>query len=543
MTNLKEPLLSDEVEKNPDFGFNDYSTLLATIIRDPNLKTPFTIAVYGNWGSGKTTLMDAINTKLNKSCEELKIEYQNLVNVHPIWFSAWEFEKLQTPLWAIFLNRIIMEIEKMDPNKKRNKNIINLGKGLLLLTSDLLLSKTIGIKTSDLEKVRDKVWKDIEEIKNLREKLQKYVCDALLDDPGKRSRLVIFVDDLDRCLPEQSIHIFESIKLFLNCKKCVYVIGIDREQIRRIFQKKFDSQNETVSPSYVEKFVQLEFDLPPKTSDEVKEFISRKAPDNLKNTPKVIELISKFIEPNPRKIKRWLNSVLFLEKLFVIKKEELTKVDGHAPEIDVSLASIWLFLKAYYPRFSNLIASDNSILNEAIRTAKDTETTEKRVGNFELEEELLKFLIELEPNYNETQLKDIIHLSKLTPSVVSPEEELVKKKSLINKTKDIIVETDYKIEELLQYQLTKKEKNQIDGILSELASAKPYLLSLQRRLEDLKKEKAKGSIDNEIYYQKSEELISDIEKITISVVAAQDKILDIENKLIDKNIPKYSTVE
>ena len=408
MNNSNESLLPDEATENATkFGFDDYSTLFASIIRDKNLQTPFTIAVHGDWGSGKTSLMKTVAKKLESPSEEL-------VGVKAIWFSAWEFEKLQTPLWTVFLNRVIMDLQEMMPTSELKDKIKAVGKGLILLSADLLLSRAIGVTTKDLEEIKDRVWDNIKRIDCLREELSKYIDEALQNDPQKRQRIVVFIDDLDRCLPEQCIEIFESVKLFLNCKNCVFIVGVDKEQIRRIFEQKFGSKDEKKGINYVEKFVQLEFDLPPKTPDEVKEFLLEHASQQLQENPKTIELISKFIEPNPRKIKRWLNSVMLLERLFKIKQEKL-KIG--LTEIDVSLASIWMFLKSFFPDFARLIESDPSILNTAIQVAsgKGSKEEKQKIGDFTIDKRLAEFLSLLKPTYNEKQLADMVYLSKLTP--------------------------------------------------------------------------------------------------------------------------------
>lgn len=547
MSKENESFLSDEIEENPVFGFDDYATLLATTIRDPKLETPFTIAVYGNWGSGKTTLMKAIDKKLTKTSEELKIGAQDLIEAKAsIWFNAWEFEKIQTPLWAIFLNRIISELQKqiMKPQKKRNKEIIALGKGLILLASEILLSKTIGIKTGDLERIKDKVWTDMENIQSLGSKLQGFVNQALGYDPEKSpeynerlGRIVIFVDDLDRCRTEQSIHIFESIKLFLNCKNCVFVVGIDREQIRKIFQEKFESTDEARGVSYVEKFVQLEFDLPPKTKKEVKEFILKKAPSNLQE--KVVELISESIEKNPRKIKRWLNSVLFLEKLFLIKKEELTKEVGkEAVEIDVSLASIWVFLKAYFTGFSNLITANESNLNKAIALAKDETKKEKIIDGFELDQRLINFLIRLEPDYDETQIEFIIHLSELAPRIISSEyPRIFEEKSLeVRKNRNRVrtlledLTVDKKLSEEASLELLKIRNsldyydNKIDSLITDFRNTKSSFEG--------------GSLDQEKYDAYLQDIIGSMEFTNKEINDLNKKLLDIPRVRIgpDKRI-------
>ena len=113
------------------------------------------------------------------------------------------------------------------------------GKGLLVLSSDLLLKRYTGVPLEKIESIKEKVWDDIKKINSLSEDLSGYIEEALENDPSKRERLVIFIDDLDRCLPEQCVEVFESIKLFLNSKNCVFVVGINKEQIRKAFEIKF----------------------------------------------------------------------------------------------------------------------------------------------------------------------------------------------------------------------------------------------------------------------------------------------------------------
>jgi hypothetical protein len=402
------------------FGFDDFANSLVSIIEDSNLETPFTIAVYGEWGSGKTSLMMTIANKLEPFKYEnnkLKLtpKYSKDPFVKTIWFNAWEFQKLNTPLWTIFLNRVIMDLADMSKDERYKQRVKRLGKCFLFLSADVILSRTINLKTSDLDRIKERVWKDIKKIDCLQEELTKEINEALKNDPYKRKRIAIFIDDLDRCLPEQCLEIFESIKLFFNCENCVFIMGLDREQIRKVFGEKFyneqpEDANNKKALRYIEKFVQLEFELPPKTQEEVKEYILELAPQRLKADEETIELISKYIEPNPRKIKRWLNSFMFIERLFKAKQEK----SSIRSQINTSILSTWLFLKSFFPEFSVLIATSPSVLNIAINVAKGKEEKQK-IADFTLDKRLTEFLASI-PNdhFNENELKEIIHLSKST---------------------------------------------------------------------------------------------------------------------------------
>jgi len=398
--------LPDEpIENATRFGFDVYSKALSSIIKSKELETPFTIAIHGDWGSGKTSLMKTVS-------KELESVKENEVKVRTVWFDAWEFEKIPIPLWKIFLNRITMELQNIVPDSELKKKIRATGEGLLLFSSDLFLKRFVGTSLEEIESIKAKVWDDIKRIDSLGEEFSQCIEKALENDPSHAERLVIFIDDLDRCLPEQCVEVFESIKLFLNSKKCIFVIGVNKEQICKAFEIKFGEKG-PLGLNYMEKFVQLHFDLPRKNFLEVQSFLMEYASKQLRESPKTIELISRFIEPNPRKVKRWLNSVIFLEELFKIRQEKQVL----SSEIDVSLVSIWMFLKSFFPDFATLIENDPSLLNTSIRvTAGSGSEEDKRIiGDYVIDHRLADFLTTLKSDYNEDQLKEVVYLSKLTP--------------------------------------------------------------------------------------------------------------------------------
>jgi len=89
------------------------------------------------------------------------------------------------------------------------------------------------------------------------------------------------------------------------------------------------------------------------------------------------------------------------------------------PCIDVSIASIWLFLKSFFLDFATFVESDPSVLNIAIKVAngEGSDEDKKKIGDFTIDKRLAEFLSLLKPNYDEAQLKDIVYLSRLTPAL------------------------------------------------------------------------------------------------------------------------------
>jgi hypothetical protein len=403
---LVSSFLPDEpIDNATRFGFATYSRALSSIVKSKELETPFTIAIHGEWGSGKTSLMKTL-------CKQLEFVKENEVKVRTVWFDAWEFEKIPIPLWKIFLNRIAMDLQDIVTDSGLKDKFKAAGEGFLLLASDILLKNLVGTSLEEIKKIKAEVWSDIKKINSLGEEFSQCIEEALRNDPSKAERLVVFVDDLDRCLPEQCVEVFESMKLFLNSRRCVFVIGVNKEQICRAFEIKFGEKG-PLGLNYMEKFIQLQFDLPRKNPVEVQSFLTEFASEQLRGSPKTVELISRFIEPNPRKVKRWLNSVIFLEELFKTRQESQV----FTSQIDMSLVSIWLFLKSFFLDFAARIENDPSLLNSSIKavTGKGSEEDKRKIGDYVIDHRLSDFLSTLKSDYDEEQLKEVVYLSKLTP--------------------------------------------------------------------------------------------------------------------------------
>ena len=105
---------------------------------------------------------------------------------------------------------------------------------------------------------------------------------------AKGERLVVFVDDLDRCLPEKAIEVLEAIKLFLDVKGCIFLLGLDQEVVTRGIKVKYrdfavdegaESQKKIQidGAAYLEKIIQLPFRLPKIEPRAMQPFVSQLA--------------------------------------------------------------------------------------------------------------------------------------------------------------------------------------------------------------------------------------------------------------------------
>jgi len=134
----------------------------------------------------------------------------------------------------------------------------------------------------------------------------------LLARPGREPRrLVVFVDDLDRCLPDKAIQVLEAIKLFVDAPDCIFVLGLDQEAIERAVQKRY--LGEVKAHEYLEKIVQVPFILPPIEDEPMRAYVRSLAP--ALPDARCADVFCQGLAPNPRQVKRTLNIYLLLSRL------------------------------------------------------------------------------------------------------------------------------------------------------------------------------------------------------------------------------------
>ena len=164
-----------------------------------------------------------------------------------------------------------------------------------------------------------------------------------------RGRLAVFVDDLDRCLPDKAVEVLEAVKLFLDVPGCVFVLGIAREVIEEGIRVRYaDYQARLDGAQYLEKIIQIPFALPPIAPEAVAGYVRRVTGGSLPDG-RCEAAFAVGLEPNPRRIKRTLNIFLLLWRLAQNRKDlqEVIK--------PVRLAKI-VVIQQYHRRLFRLIA-------------------------------------------------------------------------------------------------------------------------------------------------------------------------------------------
>lgn len=304
---------SDSPTHDDKFSIENYINGLSNFITE--CETPLTIAIQGDWGTGKTSIMYQVEKRLNPEKQDKKIQ--------TIFFNTWQYSQFDmgNNLAVALITDLISELNVEDSKKKQffKKAKGALSKGLEYVNLDF------GILNGEklTEKFQDLIigfGERTDDIKHLKENLQDIINDAI--KVNKSDRIVIFIDDLDRLVPEKAIELLEVLKLFLDCEHCVFVLAIDYNVVVRGAKSKYgDDLDDEKGKAFFEKIIQVPFTVPVANYD-LQNFI-RNSLKKLgfkfkeKNADKsdietVTQLIRYTIGNNPRTINRLFNSVSLL---------------------------------------------------------------------------------------------------------------------------------------------------------------------------------------------------------------------------------------
>ena len=185
------------------FGIKVYQDALIKYIKLTD--TPITIALQGEWGSGKTSLMNLLRWNL---CEVDNAPY------FPVWINTWQYSLMKTPQQAIIsiLEGIVNQIGALNPNAKKNESMKKIG-GLFKKMATVGAKVAVGVAGIDGGVVDDLVGGDEaqSDINQLKEEIGKLINEAIAENPSKVG-FTFYIDDLDRIDPPVAVEILELLK-------------------------------------------------------------------------------------------------------------------------------------------------------------------------------------------------------------------------------------------------------------------------------------------------------------------------------------------
>lgn len=369
--------------------------------------TPMSIAVQGDWGTGKTSLIHMLEKALD---QELK---QKGSNIRYVYFNTWQYSQfgMVDDLYTSFVHALIRECA---PEADVSKTLFEkLGK---------IIAGTIAYKVKKHTDI------DIEELlqwQKEREEIVKSMKDGFADLVNKVThenedgRLIVCIDDLDRLNPEVAVELLEVIKLFMDVEKCVFVLAIDYDVVVSGVRMKYgQDMSEEKCRSFFDKIIQVPFRMPVEAYElqkMIKETVGESVPEE------DISLLSGFIGStlgaNPRAYKRLANSFFLLQGI----KEENMVSEDRKDKLENVLTFGVLCLQMCAPQVYQLLAEQGDF--ETVLPLEERNTLDGREA--ERAEAFIEFWGQLKKKYSANYqmgniLSHVLQRTSIT-SVVSGE--------------------------------------------------------------------------------------------------------------------------
>jgi len=324
-------IVNDEPSKRDCLGRQALARAFADLAL--NCQTPFVFGIFGAWGSGKSTFLRLIESELDSQTSRV------------VWFNAWEHDLDDAPAVSL----LHTTVESLGLNQEFRHAIAKVA----LAFGSVLLRKTTTLTINDLGQVQDLLDKENFRIREARSKLKKHFQKILNSaSSGPNGRVIFFVDDLDRCSPENVLRTLSAIKLYFNVPGCVFFLAVDRETI----ESALANSNQVVSKSgegrYLDKMIQLPFFLPPIAEETFESFVASLLPKELSGC---LAIISSSLERNPRTLKRFVNNLLLRHGLAVRLKIE---------NYDVRLLALLLLIEHEQPDFFKKLVTNPQLLRK-----------------------------------------------------------------------------------------------------------------------------------------------------------------------------------
>ncbi|MBT3417141.1 MAG: hypothetical protein HN427_00025 [Flavobacteriales bacterium] len=304
-----------------------YSIALSNFIG--RSKTPITIGLQGEWGTGKTSLMS------------LLLEDFTEKEIATSWVNTWEYSMFRgahetTPgVLRGMLEKLKDSCKERgmwtlaDETEDKFKKAASFLGGI----ANQVISNQTGVdfKGAASGSKSEKAMAEIAEIKAM---IASLIDDLVTDAKNPIKKVVFFVDDLDRIPPSDAVEVLESLKNIFDIPHCVFILAIDYEIVVKGLESKFGKkteENEREFRSFFDKIIQVPFSMPTGTYD-IENFLVKQLEsigivideDLSEDYAKAVKLS---IGYNPRSLKRYLNSFSLINDLKAVDDDNVSGDD------------------------------------------------------------------------------------------------------------------------------------------------------------------------------------------------------------------------
>ena len=303
---------SDKETTQDLLGYTVHASLLKNVVtNEKNL--PITVGLYGDWGSGKSSILKILEEQLNKEDDAVVV-----------YFDGWSFESFDDAKMALIQGIVdALENEKRFFAKvgdevsedykalkaafKKLKKSINWMR-VLKFSVKTVVPVATAAATGGASLIIPLLWEAFKDHKGdladllIGDKAEQFLKDAVnaedeekkyeavrefrkdfedLITKSKQGKIVVLIDDLDRCLPRHIIENLEAIKLFLDVPKTAFVIAADSFIVSNAIKSEYKDiieaageEGRSIGDAYMEKFIQLPYKIPALSPKEVETYVT-----------------------------------------------------------------------------------------------------------------------------------------------------------------------------------------------------------------------------------------------------------------------------
>ena len=363
------------IEEKDILQIKDYALALTPFVSE--CQTPMTIGVQGDWGIGKTSMLNTVQAYLDRENRSSKRNNYGL-----IWVNTWHYSMFgQEEYLGLSVIKGILEQLQHEFELKEEESSVRkaLGFAKNLIKNAQVSVAGVSVSAKNATEEESQQYDDISVLmKGFKDSLQLLVKEIVEQNKGNRKveRLVFFIDDLDRVKPVKALELLEVLKNFFDIEHCVFVLAVDYEVIQMGMQQKLgvDLQKKS-GKSFFDKIIQLPF-LMPSTSYNLSKYIQVMLNDiGVKvgddESSFYEEVTSITVGRNPRSVKRVIN---YTKLIRIIRDSKATK-DAKDSELQRKIIYSLICMQIAWPEIFAFFAKNPN--ETTIRTIENWDEQEK----------------------------------------------------------------------------------------------------------------------------------------------------------------------
>ena len=290
------------------------------------------IALDGDWGSGKTwflKMLEYLMTNLDEK-DYINIDYDKLNQLKDeymvFYYNAWENDDAPSALLSLFYK--LVNDTYLDSKNKVTSGAIKLFNNIIKYAT----AGVVDIKHDFFSEEWDnkQLTDNIQTSEEIKKVFKKAIKELLAENKNK---MLIIIDEIDRCKPTFAIALLENIKHFYDDDRIVFIVGTNNRQLSSLVKKVYGDKYD--GSTYLDKFFDINLELPNNYMETYIDKILKGTPLDQNNYISYYNEIAKHYHLTMREYNRYINSLNLLQ-------DSINSIEGYPFYIPLSIKFLFL---------------------------------------------------------------------------------------------------------------------------------------------------------------------------------------------------------